>query len=180
MAKLFFILLTFLFAQTSLADVTPYIDKNLNSLLVHGQGVTFSVNVPAGWKGDTENATQYSSSIIFYPASQSLDSGPTIIRVLVVDKTGENFNEVLDQDMKDFRTQYPDIVFRNLSLSHPEYQVSSKLFTIPGKFYEYVAYVNPGPGKKLMFSVSMDKQNKEASRLELDVYQSILSSLQML
>jgi hypothetical protein len=180
MSRFFLLLLSCLLAQTTFAGDTPHVDKKLDSLLVYGQGFIFSVKEPAGWKGDTVNAAQFSTNIIFYPASQSLDKAQTIIRVLVADKTDENINEDLAHDMTGYREQYPNVVFKELAISHPKYQVFPKLFTVPGSFYEYVAYVNPGPTKKLMFSVSMNKQMKEASELELDVFQNIIASLQML
>lgn len=178
--RFFLILLTCLWAQASFAGDVPRVEKKLDSLLVYGQGFVFSVKEPTGWKGDTEHAAQFSTNIIFYPTSQSLDKAQTIIRVLITDKTDENINEDLSHDMKEYRAQYPNIVFKKLAVSHPNYQVFPKLFSVPGSFYEYVAYVNPGPTKKLMFSISMNKQEKEASKLELDVYQKIIASLQML
>lgn len=180
MIRIFLLLLSCLLAQASFAGDVPHVEKRLDSLLVYGQGFIFSVKEPAGWKGDTENAAQFSTNIIFYPASQSLDNAQTIIRVLIADKTDENVNEDLAHDMKEYRAQYPNIVFKKLAVTHPNYRVFPKLFTVPGSFYEYVAYVNPGPTKKLMFSVLMNKQKKEASGLELDVYQKIIASLQML
>ena len=180
MSRFFLLLLTCLLAQTSFAGDVPRVEKKLDSLLVYGQGFIFSVKEPTGWKGDTKHAAQFSTNIIFYPASQSLDKAQTTIRVLVADKTDENINEDLAHDMKEYRAQHPNIVFKKLAVTHPNYQVFPKLFTVPGRFYEYVAYVNPGPTKKLMFSVSMNKQKEEASELELDVYKKIIASLQML
>lgn len=180
MRRFFLLLLTCLLAQTSFAGDAPRVEKKLDSLLVYGQGFGFSVKEPEGWRGDTVNAEHFSANIIFYPASQPPDKAQTIIRVLVTDKTDENINEDLAHDMSEYRAKHPDIVFKDLTISHPKYRVFPKLFMVPGNFYEYVAYVNPGPASKLMFSVSMNKQKKEASELELDVYQKIIASLQML
>lgn len=179
MSRFLLLLLTYLMTQTSLAGEMPHVENKLDSLLVYGQGFIFSVKEPAGWKGDTVTAAQFSTNIIFYPASQLPEKAQTIIRVLVADKVDENINEDLAHDMNEYRAQYPNIVFKKLAFSHPNYQVFSKLFIVPDNFYEYVTYVNPGSAKKLMFSVTMNKQKKEASELELDVYQKIIASLQM-
>ena len=180
MRRFLFLLLACLLAQTSFAAEVPHAKEKLVSLLVYGQGFVFSVKEPEGWRGDTQNAAQFSANIIFYPSSQSLEEAKTIIRVLVADKTDENINEDLAHDMSEYRAQYPNIMFKNIAISHPEYKVFSKLFTVPNDYFEYVAYVNPGPSKKLMFSVSMNRQKKEASAQELDVYQKIIASLHML
>jgi len=55
-----------------------------------------------------------------------------------------------------------------------------KVFYIPGKFYEYVAYVNPGPKKPVLFSVSMNTQKLEASAKELEAYKSAVQSVTLL
>ena len=180
MRRFLFLLLTCLLTQTSFAGDVPHAEKKLDSLLVYGQGFVFSVKEPEGWRGDTENAARFSANIIFYPSSQPLGRAKSIIRVSVANKTDENINEDLAHDMNEYRAKYPNIAFKNLAISHPEYKVFPKLFSVPDCFYEYVAYVNPGHSKKLMFSVSMNKQKMEASAFELDAYQKIIASLQML
>jgi hypothetical protein len=82
--------------------------------------------------------------------------------------------------MSEYRTRYAKVQFKNLSVTHPEYKVYPKLFSVPNEFYEYVAYVNPGPKTKLMFSVSMNRQKIEASVSEMEAYQKVIASLQML
>lgn len=180
MNRFFLLFLTCLLVQTSFAGDAPRVERKLDTLLVYGQGFIFSVKEPEGWRGDTVNAEQFSANIIFYPNSQAPDKAQAIIRVLIATKTDEKIEEDLAHDMSGYRTQYPNILFKDLTISHSKYRVLPKLYTVPGNFYEYVAYVNPGPAKKLMFSVSMNKQKKEASAFELDVYQKIIASLQML
>jgi hypothetical protein len=158
MSRHLFLLLTCFLVQASFASDKPHVEKKLDSLFVYGQGFVFSVKEPEGWIGDTINAEKLSANIIFYPASQKLDKAQTIIRVLIAKKTDENIAEDLASDMKGYRDQYPNVLFQDISISHPKYQVLPKLFTVQGNFYEYVAYMNPEPAKKLMFSVSMNKQ----------------------
>ncbi len=55
-----------------------------------------------------------------------------------------------------------------------------KRFYIPGQFYEYVTYVNPGPKKPVLLSVSMNTQKLEASEKELEAYKSAVQSLTLL
>lgn len=177
---IFSLLLTFLLVQASFAGDATKAANKLDALIVYGEGFAFSVKEPSGWKGDTANANHFSANIIFYPATQTSETANTIIRVLITDKTDENINQDVEHDMGEYRAKYPKIIFRDVAASHPQYQVYPKLFTVPDSFYEYVAYVNPGPAKRLMFSVSMNKQGKDASVLELDTYRKIIASLQML
>lgn len=169
------------FCTTYLTAVAaaPY-DKKLDSLVVYGDGFMFSAKEPQGWKGDTKNANKYGANIIFYPASQRFESATTVIRILVTAKTDENIKEDLAADMSQYRKQYAGIRFADLTIIHPTYVTFPKLFTVPGDFYEYVTYINPGPKSKLMFSVSMNKQKVEASADDLAKYQEIISSLLMM
>jgi hypothetical protein len=181
MKRIFIGLLSMLLLPTFLwAEVETRTEKKLDSLLVYGQGFMFSVKEPSGWVGDIENAKKYSANIIFYPTSQKYETAQTIIRVLIVNKVDESTQDDLSHDMKGYRAQYPDIKFKEIIIAHPTYRVFPKLFTVPGEFYEYVAYINPGPQKKVMFSVSMNKQKVEATLSELDVYQKIIASLKLL
>lgn len=163
------------------ALVTIGAKSRLDGLIVFGQGFLFSVKEPQGWKGDTTNAAKYSSNIIFYPkSSHSIADAPTIIRVLIVNKTDEHINLDLQSDMNAYHAKYPDIRFSALNVVHAGYAVVAKLFYIPREFYEYVAYVNPGPSSKLMFSVAMNIQGAKASSGEMNAYRKCVASLEML
>lgn len=174
------LLATFLVPSFVMAEDSAQSEKKMDALLVYGDGFMFSVKEPTGWVGDTKNSSKYSANIIFYPASQSFETAQTIIRVLIADKTDENIQADLASDMKQYKEQYAGVKFKSLAVTHPTYRTFPKLFTVPGSFYEYVTYVNPGPQKKLMFSVSMNKQKSEATSDDLVVYQKIISSLLLL
>lgn len=151
-----------------------------DALLVYGEGFLFSVKEHRGWVSDTESAARIGANISFHPAGQKRDKDATIIRVLIAKKVDENTADDLAHDMAGYKRNFPKIKFEDVKLTHPSYRVFPKLFTVPGKFQEYVAYVNPGPKHKLMFSASMNKQKTPASKEELGAYQEIISSLVLL
>jgi hypothetical protein len=150
------------------------------SLSVVGTGFAFSVKEPGGWRGDTENAKRYSANVVFNERSTPREQTPAIIRVLVVDKADESIDRDLDADMAKYAAAHPSAKFVDFAVLHPAYRVVRKLFVIPGTSSEYVAYVNPGPARKLMFCVSMDKQRPEASPAELAAYRAVVASLTMI
>jgi len=82
--------------------------------------------------------------------------------------------------MREYRAQYPRIQFKDIPAKHPNYLCLAKVFYVPGKFYEYVTYVNPGPQKPVLFSVSMNTQNSEANAKELEGFESAIRSLTLL
>jgi len=154
-------------------------DEKLDNLLVYGDGFAFSVKEPTGWRGDTEHAAKWGANILFYRPPESVDTPAAGIRVRVGKKTDENTAEDLAYDMKGYQKEYPDVAFRDFDAPHPAYAVYSKLFTVPGKFHEYVAYLNPGEGRPFLFSVSMNTA-RPATDQELEAFRSVLKSLNLL
>ena len=111
---------------------------------------------------------------------QALESSSGLIRIRIDDKVDENTSADLKEDMRGYRAQYPKIQFGDLPVKNQRYLCVAKVFYIPGGFYEYVTYVNPGPGKPAFFPVSMNSQKSEASAKELDAYKSAVQSLTLL
>jgi hypothetical protein len=149
-------------------------------LLVSGNGFAFGVREPPGWHGSTDEAARLSSNVVFYRQGESADAAVALVRIRINDKTDENLDAELTADMDHYRSQYPKIEFRGLSVPHPSYRVVARLFALSGEWYEYVAYVNPGPGKPWIFGASMNKQRQEATADELAAFRKVVASLELL
>jgi hypothetical protein len=160
--------------QSSLAQ------QKLDQLLVYGENFVFGVKEPVGWKGDTSNAEKFQSNVVLHESGQPLDSTSGLIRIRLDQKVDENTRADLEADMREYKAQYPRVQFKDIPAKHPDYLCLAKVFYVPGKFYEYVAYVNPGPQKPVLFSVSMNIQKSEASAKELDAFESAIWSLTLL
>jgi hypothetical protein len=154
--------------------------KRLDQLLVYGDGFVFSVKEPIGWVGDTETAAQIDANLLLHETSQPHESTSGLIRIRVNDKVDENTNADMEADIRDYRTQYPEVKFKDIPAKAGRYLCLAKVFYVPGEFYEYVAYINPGLGKPILFSVSMNTGKSEASTAELSAYESVLQSLTLL
>jgi hypothetical protein len=154
--------------------------QKFDQLLVYGDDFIFSVKEPADWKGDTTNANKFQSNVVLHETGQLPESFSGLIRIRVTDKADENTSADLAEDMRGYRAQYPNVQFKDLHVKHLRYQTVAKVFYVPDGFYEYVAYVNPGPGKPLLLSVSMSSQKSEASAKELEAYKSTVQSLRVL
>jgi hypothetical protein len=152
----------------------------LDQLLVYGNGFAFGVHEPPGWHGSTTEAERLSCNVVFYRKDESADAAVALLRIRINHKTDENIDADLQADMDHYRSQYPKVEFRSLSVSHPSYRVAAKLFTIPGEWYEYVAYLNPGRGKPWIFGASMNKQRSEATAEELAAFRKVIASLALL
>ena len=149
----------------------------LDRLIVYGNGFAFGVKEPDQWRADTEElARKYSVNILFAPAKNGAGSDVTI-RVRVNKKVDENTVEDLNYDMQQYKKDYPKVEFKGLSIEHPEYKTFAKLVYLPDQFYEYIAYINPGPVTKFELSAAMSKRLKPATPEELKAFESVLKSL---
>lgn len=159
---------------------SSFAQQKLDQLLVYGDNFVFSVKEPLGWSGDTTNADKFQSNVILHESGLPPDSFSGLIRIRVNNKEDENTSADLEEDMRDYKAQYPKVQFKDLSIKNPRYLCLAKVFYVPGEFYEYVTYVNPGPKKPILFSVSMNTQKLEASAKELEAYKSAVQSLTLL
>jgi hypothetical protein len=100
--------------------------------------------------------------------------------VRLSDKTDEDISGDIEADIRSYRAQYPKIQVRDIAIRNPSYPAVAKVFYVPGQFYEYVTYMNPGRGKPFIFSVSMNNQKSEATAKRLGAYESTLASLRLL
>jgi hypothetical protein len=148
-----------------------------NRLIVYGDRFAFGVKEPDGWHGDTDAiARKYHVNVVFSPAGGSGINEVTV-RVRVNRKVDENTVEDLNYDMDGYRKDFPTAQFQDLNVAHAEYKTFAKLVFVPKQFYEYVAYLNPGPGPPFILSVAMSTYKTPATGDELNAYESILKSL---
>jgi hypothetical protein len=150
----------------------------MNRLIVYGKDFSFGVKEPDGWRGDTGRlATKYHVNIVFVPSAPEARNLDVTIRVRINDKQDENTIADLNSDMQQYRKDYPDARFEGFDVAHEEYKTFAKLVFVPKRFYEYVAYLNPGRETRFIFSVAMSKMNAPATNAELTAYKTVLQSV---
>jgi hypothetical protein len=155
----------------------PQQGPKMDRLTVYGNGFMFGVKEPGGWQGDTDRAARFHANILFYPAGRSLGRGEPLMRVGVYDKRDENTAADLEADMANYRKANADVRFEDLVAPHPEYATFPKLFVAEGRFYEYVAYVNPGTRFHYFFSVALSTGVRPATEAELAAFRTVTASL---
>jgi hypothetical protein len=178
-ARIFFAT-KFLALLIVLACLRTAAQQKLDQLLVYGDDFMFSVKEPPGWAGDTTNALGFNANVVLHEFGKPPDSWSGLIRIRVNEKTDENISADMAEDMRDSKAQSPNIQFKDFPIASTRYRCIAKVFVNPGESYEYVAYVNPGPGKPILFSVSMNTGKSEASVKELQAYKSAVQSLTLL
>ncbi|HSS79009.1 MAG TPA: hypothetical protein VLV54_19975 [Thermoanaerobaculia bacterium] len=155
-------------------------EPEASALLISGDGFSFMVQEPPGWTGDTDKARTYGVSVVFFPSAAASKAADVTIRVRVDEKTHENLEEDLKTDLNGLRQRYPELKSADLDVQHPGYATFPKLFYMPGSFFEYVAYLNPGPQFPFSVAVAMSKAKSAASPGELAAFASVLKSINVL
>lgn len=157
---------------------SPNPKEPMDSILVFGDGFLFSLQEPEGWRCVCdEAATEYQANAVVFPSSAQSRARHVAIRIRVNQKTDENTAEDLNSDMREYKRKYPTVQFAALDVAHPEYRTHAKLFLFPKDFYDYVAYVNPGPDSWFTLSIAMSKEKVPATQGELAAYAKVLKSL---
>lgn len=151
--------------------------QKLDQLIVYGDGFAFSAKTPTGWVSDIDRAAGVGANVLFYRATETFENAAALIRIRLNDKVDESTAADLQYDMDGYKQRHPDIEFRNLEVSHPNYAVHAKLFTVPNRFYEYTVYLNPGQGIPHTFSVAMYKSDSEATAEEMAAFRDVVGSV---
>jgi hypothetical protein len=145
---------------------------------VYGDGFAFEVTEPPGWFVDSTIASEFGASVILYPTARDPHlPGTPVIRVAVAKKIGADTDADLKRVMDHYRSRYRNIEFRDRAASHPRYRAYAKQFCLPGKFCEYVSYLNPGPARNFLLSVALIRPKHAASSIELAAYERVIASL---
>ena len=139
---------------------------------------TFTVETPAGWKGDTEGAKKYQGSVLFTQKPEAAAPGGGQVLVGVYHKFDENVGLRLETDTQNYRKQYPKLELGELDAKHPQYATFPRTFSQAGEFYQYVTYLNPGSLYPYSLFVAMYKKTP-ATPAELAAYKEIVRSLKM-
>jgi hypothetical protein len=174
-------LITILIIGYSTLGIAQKIDTadSLNSLIVYGDGFTFGIKEPIGWKGDIANAAKYKSNIVFYLNESELANGGALIQAYAFSKHDENTIEDLNHDVSSYRKDYPKLKEQNLKTHHKYYKTFSKLVYLDTEFFQYITYINPGKDFHNGISVAMNIIKRPATNKELTAYKYVVSSLKM-
>ena len=163
-----------------LAREAPHYEK-MNALLVYGKDFLFGVTEPDGWVGDTsDKATRRVVNIIFFPKDKASKSQGVKVMIRISPKVDENTAGALIADISGYKRKFPNLEQEDLSLQHPEYKTFAKLIFTRDSLYEYIAYLNSGPGTQFVFSVVLYKTRSRASEGELQAFKEVLKSVRLL
>ena len=144
----------------------------MDGLIVYGKGFMFSAKILAGMVILTKLHDTTIRTLFFFPKTRQAERAAHVnIRIRVNRKETADPSEDMQTDMKGYKKEYPEVKFADLAVSQSKYKISARLFYVQSDFYEYVVYVDPGPGVMMNFSLSW-KDSKAATPEEMKAFQS--------
>lgn len=149
------------------------------SLIIYGDGFSFSVSEPQGWHGDIDMAKTYHANVVFYPVNTDPGKAP-LVQVALFHKQDEKTADDLAYDVKSYEDRYPGLHLEEFHADHNDYKTFAALVHVKDDFYQYICYVNAGERYSSGFSVAMNIQKRAATEDELKAYRGIISSLWMM
>ena len=155
-------------------------EPRLHVLEVYGDGFAFVVREPPGWFVDSTIAREFGANVILYPTTRDPHlPGTLVMRLLVAKKISEDIGADLKHAMDYYRSRYHNLEFRDSAASHPHYRAYTKLICVPGKFCEYLTYLDPGPTRSLLLSVAFTRPGHPATSIELAAYKHVVASISL-
>lgn len=132
---------------------------------------------PPGWFVDSTIAREFGANVILYPTARDPHLPDTpVIRLFVTKKISEDIGADLKHAADRYRSRYHNVEFRDIVASHPHYRAYAKLFCVPGRFCEYLTYLDPGP-RSFLLSVAITTPGHAATAIELGAYKRVVASL---
>lgn len=152
---------------------------NAESVFIYGEGFNIGVKIPKGWdcSCDGKEAAEIGANAVLFKKGQNWRKAESIIFIRVNPAIDDKISEDMAADMKNYKVQHPDTKFKDLSIAHPKYKTTSKLFVKPKVSSEYVTYIAPKPFPKKNISSAMNIQKREANVDEIQAYKEITASL---
>jgi hypothetical protein len=147
-------------------------------LVVHlREGVSLAAAEPDGWRGDADAARHHGVHLIFFPQAPAARTARATIRVRVNPKSDEDTSGDLAAELDGYRGIYPELLAAELSAHHGTYDTVAAVLFRPGLFYEYIAYLNPGPRVPWSVTVALSKPRVPATSSELAAFEAVVRSI---
>jgi hypothetical protein len=152
-------------------------EEKKDALAITGKDYSATVRTPEGWQGDVEAAKAFHGNALF--TQKGDPAGAAKILLIMQHKFDENTGLLIDGDIANIRKQYPNLQVADLDVKHPKYPTFTKTLSLPGEFFQYETYMNPGSLYGYAVYVGMSKGKEAATPAELAAYKAIVESLQM-
>lgn len=141
---------------------------------VYGQGWILGIRAPDGWQTSCcEKADKFGANLILWRGSLPVDNGFGVMRITVWSKDGSSIEDEWKYNQAQFKGAFPSVELKPLKAPNERYKTLSAVFQIPGKYSDYVTFIEPGENSKHRISISLSTK-MPLSETELNAYLSVV------
>lgn len=145
--------------------------------LVYGTNRAFALTAPAGWVLDNEAGASEGMYAVFYREGESWKNGTAVMYANTSEKADRSMEEWIDEDIRDFNTDYPDLAVKEGSdIAFGKGRALVRYYS--SKAYgqnEAVAYINAG---KTGVAIVLTSRDKAAFDKALGDFEKLVRSYQ--
>ena len=164
-----------LLAQTVLA--AP--QKDMDAIIVYGDGWAFAIREPKGWNVDIKSGSQDGLNAVVLPKGAVYGRADNWINAIVITKAGEDLSKDLSADMSSYSKRFPGLKFEDYKPKTANYPSIGKIYVHPSGIREYLVYLNPDKNAKVFVLFTLVTQGKDFRNI-LSTYEDLTNSFRWL
>jgi hypothetical protein len=146
-----------------------------NALFIYGNGWSFWVIEPKGWRCYTEDAYRYHMNAYFCLGKKNINNSPATMNIEVLRKGGKTLQERLATDMEDYEKQSKSLEFLDFLVDGIKYESISKIYIINDKTTDYVCFLDPSEDSPWYLVFVLHGPKDESPKYEKDFLSLIKS-----
>jgi len=167
--------LVMLLAHTALA--VP--QKDLDAVIVYGDGWAFAIKEPKGWSVDIKSGSQDGLNAVVLPKGAAYGQADNWINAIVINKTDEDLSKDLRADMSSYSKRFTGLKFEDYKPKISSYSSLGKVYAHPSGIREYLVYLNPEKNAKVFVLFTLVTQGKDFRNF-LSTYEELTNSFRWL
>jgi hypothetical protein len=160
-----------------MALATP--QKDLDSVIVYGDGWAFAIREPKGWYVDIKSGSQDGLNAVVLPNGAAYGRADNWINAIVISKTDEDLSKDLSGDMNSYSKRFPGLKFEDYKPKTSSFSSIGKVYAHPSGIREYLVYLNPDRNAKVFILFTLVTQGKGVSKF-LTTYEELTGSFKWL
>ena len=149
--------------------------KDMDQVIVYGDGWAFSIKEPRGWNVDIKSGSQDGLNAVVLPKEAVYGKADNWISAVVLSKADEDLSKDLSADMSSYSQRFPGLKFSDYKPKTANYPSIGKVYAHPSGMREYLVYLNPDKNSKVFVLFTLIVQGKEIGNY-LSTYEDLTNS----
>jgi hypothetical protein len=153
--------------------------KDMDSVIVYGDGWAFAIREPKGWSVDIKSGSQDGLNAVVLPTGAVYGQADNWINAMVISKTDEDLSKDLSADISSYSKRFPGLKFEDYKPKTSHYHSIGKVYVHPSAIRGYLVYLNPDKTAKVFVLFTLVTQGKDFRNF-LPTYEDLTNSFRWL